>query len=117
LFQDAGSGSAIVKNWIRIRIKVKTQKLYRLTMEPLMAMNAHNRGMEAQKWSPGGRSVVAEDSHYFNEDQDLDPHLNDAEDKCVPTVYDILNPFSNLTLYRYFSSEYSRQYSKKANKK
>jgi hypothetical protein len=39
-----------LKNWIRIRIKVN----YRLEMEPLRTMNAHNGGVEAQKRSPGG---------------------------------------------------------------
>jgi hypothetical protein len=57
--------------------------------------------------------MVAKDSHHFNEEQDPDPHINDAEDKCV--LYMVLNPFSNLTLY--FSSEYSSHCSKKANKK
>jgi hypothetical protein len=47
-----GSGSVsttlriIVKNWIRIRIKVKIQKLWRLKTEPSRVVDAH-------KWRPG----------------------------------------------------------------
>jgi hypothetical protein len=39
-----------VKSWIRIRIsiKVKIQKLYRLKIEPRMAVDAHNRDLEAE---------------------------------------------------------------------
>jgi hypothetical protein len=48
-----GSGSVsttlgiIVKNWIRIRIKVKIQKLQRLKTEPSRVVDDH-------KWRPGG---------------------------------------------------------------
>jgi hypothetical protein len=34
--------------WIRIRISVKFQELYKLKMEPSRAVDAHNGGVEVQ---------------------------------------------------------------------
>jgi hypothetical protein len=35
-----------VKSWIRIRIEFETRELQRLKIEPWMAVDAHNGGME-----------------------------------------------------------------------
>jgi hypothetical protein len=38
-----------VKSWIRIRIKVKIQKLYVIKMKPWRAVNAQNGGLKELK--------------------------------------------------------------------
>jgi hypothetical protein len=69
-------------SWIRIRIKVKTLELLRLTMEPWRAVDARNGGVEAQN---GGlewrvcRPVVA-DSDHLDKEQDPDPHRSEKLD-------------------------------------
>jgi hypothetical protein len=43
-----------VKSRIRIRIKVEIQELWRLTMEPGRAVEAHNGGVKAQNGAVDG---------------------------------------------------------------
>jgi hypothetical protein len=67
-----------MESWIRIRIKVKFKKLYRLNMEPWRAVDAYNGGMEAKNGAVESLWFSAADSHHFDEEQDPDPHYSET---------------------------------------
>ncbi len=55
-------------------MKVKFKKLQRLKIEPWRYLDAHNEGPGASNGVLGGSlDTWSADSHYFGEEQDLDP--------------------------------------------
>jgi hypothetical protein len=66
---------SIEESWIRIRIKVKIQELWRLKREPWRAADAGKGGVKAQNVALEGiycRPAV-EDELHFDKEQDPDP--------------------------------------------